>query len=119
MIQDKHLMVGNKVYDRGQIKTVEAINGNAVLLNGQWKNNGDNVDPIPLTPEILEKCGFEYEGISTLTKDGFPVYFKKKGAALQAFVHYLDKPIKVPCEYVHQLQNLVYILTGEELNVEL
>ena len=60
--------------------------------------------PIPLTPEILEKSGFEDTicdafWISTscnlLWKDG----------KLQNFCREEDDEVYIPCEYVHELQH--------------
>ena len=62
------------------------------------------VEPIPLTPEILEKNGFEDTiggafWISTscnlLWKDG----------KLQNFCREEDDEVYIPCEYVHELQH--------------
>lgn len=79
----------------------------------------DKVSPIPLTAEILEKALFEYEGATTIAKENFPVYFKKNGFKLSAHAFYLLTNVQVPCKYVHQLQNLYFALTGEELEIEL
>lgn len=74
--------------------------------------------PIPLSPEILLKCGFEYEGATTLTRDNFSVYFKVWNDNVRAFAFYLLKQVEVPCLFVHQLQNVFHSLTGEELTIE-
>lgn len=60
--------------------------------------------PIPLTPEILEKAGFGIKEPSGT----FAWKFSPAGDVLN-----------VSCQYVHQLQNLYFALTGNELNVEL
>lgn len=75
-------------------------------------------EPIPITPEILEAVGFEKEGLTTIAKDGLPVYFKLKAGELSALVFNLSTPINVPCKYVHQLQNLFFTLTGNELEIK-
>lgn len=86
-------------------------------------------EPIPLTEEWLIKFGFEsiYETKDefrfTDNKEGFRLelseYFKNDGRA----VFYYNKPYKnenhtciAYCKYVHQLQNLYFALTGDELN---
>lgn len=65
-------------------------------------------NPIPLTPEWLQRCGFKFA-----PSIGYYVY------------ELLNKPqgidnIKVGSGvYLHHLQNLYFALTGEELNVKL
>ena len=74
-------------------------------------------EPIPLTPEILEKCGFEkvkspYEEAET---DDFflaPLYFDMANTSIK--INGVYQKINYP-ESLHQLQNLYHALTGEEL----
>jgi len=75
-------------------------------------------EPIPLTPEILEKCGFEKRG-----KNGY--YGNGKGnllyidisnnSLLQAGAYDSWAILTTKLQHLHQLQNLYYALTGEEL----
>jgi hypothetical protein len=75
----------------------------------------EDVAPIPLTTGILERCGFgQSEVIEVFSKingrkdeEGKTIVYEK---------HYSGNTIKV--EYLHQLQNLVYSLTGEELTFQ-
>jgi len=66
------------------------------------------IKPIPLTEEWLTKFGFKKD-------DGF---FNKDGVWLTPDFG-LDgiNPFK-PIKYVHQLQNLFFAITGEELTLE-
>lgn len=73
--------------------------------------------PIPLTPEWLEIAGFENKTTSWHTskyfvKDRYEYWLgeREDDNALFRNDHYLAK-----CQYVHQLQNLYFALTGEEL----
>ncbi len=81
-----------------------------------------NYQPIPLTPEILVKAGFENKSSTTdyifeygkfiiggTRKRLFPSVWGEDG--LQDYGDLI--------EYVHQLQNLYFCLTGDELNIEL
>ena len=84
-------------------------------------------EPIPLSEDILLKCGFEMElSISTptfickqrrdlivqsLPEIGSYIFRIKAGMGYPTFVRYVD--------YLHQLQNLFFAITGEELEVEL
>lgn len=83
--------------------------------------------PIPLTEEILLKAGFEKhrkgyslnvggESFDYYIKDKFVIWdHKHRGYSLesirsQGFIFY---------KYLHQLQNLFFALTGEEIKIEL
>lgn len=79
-----------------------------------WESPRKWVQPIPLTPEILEKCGFE--------KGSIYFYFSKFRIVqindsnnwlilLSDTYHHLCK-----LKHLHQLQNLYFALCGEELN---
>lgn len=83
----------------------------------------DSYRPIPLTAEWLERLGFEgnindgyaLNGVELdylTTEDNFQFEYgipnAKRGVAW----------ILVDIKYVHQLQNLFYCLTGEELTVK-
>jgi len=78
---------------------------------------------IPLTPEILEKCGFEYYKLripgSTfleLDKDGehFNIFLKQinEDGRTDSIL------LKYELKYLQQLQNLYFALTGEELEIK-
>jgi hypothetical protein len=75
--------------------------------------------PIPLTEEILLKCGFE--------KPKFSYDFGKLSIVLRGVHGYKNGRtyfnswciIEKQIEYIHQLQNLYFALTGEELKIEL
>jgi hypothetical protein len=86
----------------------------------EWGSQIDNSDyfyPIPLTPEILDAAGFENH------EDHKDWYFTQNGVKIArlasseyACSNMMD--IKVQSfNYVHQLQNLYYALTGSELTL--
>lgn len=116
MIKASELRIGNWL-------TLEYLNGkkrNVQIIEIGIKDDFLNFEPIPLTPEILEACGFEREGITSLSLDGFPLYLKIIENSVECWgFHYVGKLIKIPCQHLHQLQNLFFALTGEELRVEL
>lgn len=73
------------------------------------------IKPIPLTEEWLVKFGFETDHICWF-KDGITIGDYKDGFFyIPAGMSFAKR--KNPIESVHQLQNLVFALTGEELNV--
>jgi hypothetical protein len=72
------------------------------------------IQPIPLTPEILEKCGFDrncilkiYQGVNIEWSYGKEVWLTKEGEVIYEFEN---------TQHLHQLQNLYFALTNEELN---
>ncbi len=66
--------------------------------------------PIPLTPEILEKCGFESNPYQDRYELG-DIHFEH--CAIRQMIWSEKYP---HIKHLHQLQNLIYALTGEELN---
>lgn len=70
-------------------------------------------NPIPLTPEILEKLGFEFDTI-TFSKSYFLLAEGDNG--FDVWIGGLSKVKLNPIKYVHELQNLFYAITKEELN---
>ncbi len=82
----------------------------------------DNLKPIPLTPEILEKSGFVFYNNPNNTPSR--IYKKDSDFRLCKFYnqnHFIlwNYPYGKAIRYLHQLQNLYYALTGEELNIDL
>ena len=69
--------------------------------------------PILLTPEILDKCGFEKLNSGNRR-------FNKIVLMCESVSNYLLKDIPLtPIKYLHQLQNLYFALSGKELEVKL
>jgi len=76
----------------------------------------EEFEPILLTRDILEKCGFE----NTDANDQYSSYRKEfltirfmAGNSTRAKI----SDCEFVCQYLHQLQNLYFDLTGEELEV--
>lgn len=77
-------------------------------------------EPIPLTEDILLKCGFEYKAKSKLGVDSFgEIFIADNGICHISDERDTNYSFMAKCEYLHQLQNLYFALTGEELNVKL
>ena len=70
-------------------------------------------EPIPLTPEWLERLGFVNERRDTYCIGAFEIWIQGK----QLF-YYESLPNSPEIKYVHQLQNLFFALTGKELTVK-
>ena len=78
--------------------------------------------PIPLTEEILLKCGFENK-IEDESTSFFKYINPLNGfttieVCLSDSCVWLDL-MQINIKHLHQLQNLYFALTGEELNIEL
>jgi len=88
-------------------------------VNGFGQNGGE---PIPLTPEVLLSAGFEivcnvfcYDNFRLIKK-----YLNPKNEykfVLYPFVDFIGGDVEI--KYVHQLQNLYFVLTGTELEIDI
>ena len=118
----KELRIGN--YVKGNLIDVATITG--IFNNGLCieemplnlsTNDGfmtlsiDNFAPIPLTEEWLLKFGIDNDK----EVDNFPVWVDNGFCSIEL---YGGHETRHPCKYVHQLQNLYFALTGEELTIK-
>lgn len=72
-----------------------------------------NIEPIPLTEDILLKCGFKkISGWNEFILDDLRCEFRCDTMLL----YY---PFGVNIKYLHQLQNLYFALTNKELDIKL
>ena len=78
-------------------------------------------EPIPLTEEMVLKCGFGEVGFydNVYHLEYFRIYLDKKSN--QGLLKYEDDndTIEIEVESVHQLQNVYFALTGKELEISL
>ena len=122
-MEANELRLGNYLHEEGvgQI-TVESLNS-----YGGEEINEDSargwIDPIPLTEEWLLKFGFEFKEEYYFKGPVSGVVFcvEKKDDTLQISVELnpdsqLEELANNPI-YVHQLQNLYFVSTGEELTL--
>jgi len=83
----------------------------------------DSINPIPLTPDILEKCGFDID-LNNFNWNAFKE-FENNGLSHYVTLRFNEKRgwffnhAASPVKHVHQLQNLYFVLTGEELEINL
>ena len=133
MIDPKELMIGS---------SIQTINGYLINVNGinyEWEAmehiiydmghvgfSVDELSPIPITPEWLERLGFELISDSIHiwnkpdeSKDGYFSWSKGEGLSFSNYYHDYGAVIQFPhIKSVHQLQNLYHALTGQELTVK-
>ena len=87
-------------------------------IHGLSVDDTDTFEPIPTTEECLLKFGFEkLTGSNVIencyNKNGYSVSFSKYGH----ISFWVSNDNNIIIKYVHQLQNLYFALTGEELTI--
>jgi hypothetical protein len=108
MIQANELRIGNWYVNQwGEYLQVDPD-----LLGADNLESYPN--PIPVTPEILEKCGFEHIGSEWRFKADFTECFEVKDGKI-FYTGGEGVCYGVGCQYLHELQNLVYSITKKEL----
>lgn len=107
------LMLNDLVMCNNKVCKVCSIEGVMVLVSfkdGEKLTIEDNIEPIPLTPEILEKNGFTKENrlyYWTQEKDGKTiagVYYWVDEKYIN-IAGYEDDGVTISCPYVHTLQH--------------
>lgn len=121
-MKSNELRIGNYVNRLGRLTTILAVQEAdgigyvSTPLSGTVTIN--QIEPIALSEDWLIKAGFikpEYSSIVEYHYGDIELYFLTKDECYQ-FEH---KKIVIDLYYVHQLQNLVHSLTGEELEFKL
>jgi len=115
MIAANELRIGNKVL-YGNVYTID----NGMQIHNYYKS----FNPIPLTPEILEKAGWLWnEECNSFEKypngDARMNLQKKFNGGYTMFNYVIKALIAENIWHLHQLQNLYFALTGEELSINL
>lgn len=120
-IRSEELRIGNWLISisSGRQLVVDDIGDSGI--NIQWYHEltdyefrWQDVDPIPLTSSILEKCGFNI--FSEQYNNGFRFkYMKLYNHNENLYFNPYDWNFQLEIKYLHQLQNLFFALTGEEL----
>ena len=146
MLHAKELRFGNKVFNKkGEVITVQQIHCNTIVydtainvsrrhlakVSGLYSPSYttqvtevvkeaemQEIEPIALTPQILEKCGFRNfireEWIITYGNTHTDFEFTGEGLKLRH-----PSPSRVGIKYLHQLQNFFYAIAGQELEINL
>ena len=125
MIDAKELRIGNWLEYLG--KYVQA-NTSIIHAVSRIVHPSEMYNPIPLSSEILEKCGFKDNGVRIVGSNeviewmlgDYDAKIERDctGKSLEYVLHSdewgnIEKSIEV--KYVHQLQNIHFALTNEEL----
>jgi hypothetical protein len=119
MINANELRIGNLIKYIASGQWVE-VNGDVMI--GMIENGFEEFCPINLTPEILEKCGFQpfqknnfFKSYITIDDRGDGNWVVAEFDQVDGNIHLFRNTIK----YLHQLQNLYFALAGEELKLNL
>lgn len=126
----KELMINNLLQSELGIVRVESILGSRLRVHCNLVNEEyfadyfiEDLKPIQLTEEWLVKMGFGY----SVSEASYSIFFddyngvlriKPIGTELNVWMKRNNRTIRlVEVNYVHQLQNLYFALTGEELTI--
>lgn len=107
-----YLQFGNDLIDK--VLTICFDRREGFLINGQVPV--ELIEPIPLTTEILAKCGFEWDIYWQGITDGNWVLTEGEKGYKIAYGKRRHDTILWGIQWLHQFQNLYYSLTGTELN---
>jgi len=127
MIQANELRIGNWVKFINKVLQC----GAGTIEDCQRANSVDSpfkYEPIPITPEILEKCGLLRDREGWIISYSFKIYdpliiggtgnYEQSDRKIYTILH-KNSVFPTGFKYLHQLQNLYFALTGEELNFKL
>lgn len=123
-IKANELRVGNWVYDNGKGVFDRTMGNRRVsheLIYSLACGNTGYIQPITITPEILETIGFKTHPAVPVWQLMLPDYngdIMFFGTECK-FVTDGEKTTLPHIKYLHQLQNLYFALTGEELEINL
>lgn len=125
MIDVRDLRIGNCFYvgeleKRLVVSEIDCCSATAFVNGEMITFNKLNLTPIPISPDWLKKLGFELDGNKY-------IYRFEPDCEWDYILFYLDwLEMKIDGEYwvkakdvkyVHQLQNLIYELTKQELTI--
>jgi hypothetical protein len=110
MIPANELRIGSIVNYKGEI---------IPLSRGfEVDRHNEIYEPIPLTPELLEKCGFTGQALGYWVHDVFKgIHVHAEDEGLVVYMAGGGRLVRVSS--VHHLQNLYFDLTGTELKFKL
>jgi hypothetical protein len=125
MMQGSELRIGNWV-EVAEIQTVILVVSDTLFqVQGNMVTNRPNqLDPIRLTPELLEKCDFTkgepiskgyYIPYSSNQYSNFIINYCPSNNSFWLNGYVYD----VKIEFLHHLQNIYHALIGQELQVNL
>lgn len=123
MIKADDLKLGNYVKVANEYACITCISQEGISCNSDTAayvfEEFDDIDPIPLSPAILEKCGFEQMEAPRIYGLARYRYYVDCGWFYVLSDSDDEVLLNDEIEYLHQLQNLYYALTTTDLPVNL
>jgi hypothetical protein len=124
MISCYELRIGNYVLVDENLQRISAINRTTAStfegmeINGQVvsEHNLDNIEPVPLTDDVIKQCGFAYHDYFKfwqLITTG--IRSEMNLSPDYEVIDFMRKPILKKLTSLHQLQNIYFLLKGREL----
>ena len=101
-----HRQSGKMVVNRDEVYKIENVN----------LQSANKYEPISITKEWLQKLGFEGHG-GELKKGRFTYLVQQRFLVVEGY-EYDYNGITCHPEYIHELQNIIFALTGEELSIK-
>lgn len=101
---------------------IELIASDILDIHASGERSSFIYEPIPLTEEWLLKLGFKYYSLPSENNVKRGYYTMKYGSTFKIIISnkkYYFLNFRKEIEYAHQLQNLYFALTGEELTIKL
>lgn len=133
MIKPNELRIGNRLRPRRVIDPENtpiigyAICAAHIAYSEEYLNN--DWEPIPLTPEILKKCGFvKHASHSLILKVNEQLFLYHDQFEKLIRISFYETSFTYPIhlkepgyhfQHLHQLQNLFHSITGKELEIKL
>lgn len=131
MIQPNELRKGVYVLDYQskirEVLSIDGVNDRCLIkinnTNSEW-HNCSTLFPIPITEDVLLKCGFEkYKMLGYDTHFTYSLFIGGEtinitaiyNADFSIMLHGLARGVK----YLHRLQNIINIVTGKDLEINL
>ena len=126
MISCHELRLGNRVLVNENIQQVSVITGTTVFAINPEESGEEaaseysleNVQPVPLTDEVLKECGFvfhDYFKFWQLLTTG--IRSEMDIDRDYDVIDFMRKPIIKKLSSLHQLQNVYFMLKGRELKL--
>lgn len=114
----RELRLGNIVHYKNRIKLhtlrVTSLDEIKVKIRGRMLRY-DQIIPVPLTEKVLaDWCGFVYDDLEkAFSKNGVQLHYNSERNSVEISLCGKEREITG----LHQLQNLYYTITGEELEI--
>lgn len=126
-MRPQELSIGNLVYYTGKVVRVEQITKHKIGYHTKPNETRMNyarlseIEPIPITEELLSKCGF----VKRIYSDKIFAH----GEGMLSIVYFIestmidirteDNNATILCKHLHQLQNAYYLVTGKGLEIKI